>query len=178
MRPYFLATLALTACLVSAPSQASRIDAGMVAPEWELEAADGTQFSFPADVEGRASILFFWASWCPYCHAIMPNLQQIQEDYSEYGVKIYAINFKDDADPVEYMNELGWDFVVFPLGDLVADDYGVVSSPGVLVVDEEGVVTYRRKRTKAPAGKAIADVWDAQIRESLDLALGRKAKDT
>lgn len=174
MRANFLAALAMIACLVSAPLHAQRIDAGMAAPEWEMEATDGTEFSFPADVEGRASILFFWASWCPYCRAIMPYLQRIQDDYSEYGLKIYAINFKDDVDPVEYMNELGWDFMVFPLGDLVADDYGVVSSPGVLVVNEEGVVTYRRKRTKAPPGKAIAEVWDAQIREALDLALGRE----
>ena len=73
----------------------------------------------------------FTTSWCPYCHAVMPFLQQIQEDYAEFGVKIYAINFHDDSNPVEYMNELGWDFMVFPLGDLVADDYGVISSPGV-----------------------------------------------
>ena len=173
MRPVVLAVLALSACLAWGPLQAERIDAGMVAPAWEMEAGDGTEFSFPDDVEGKASIVFFWASWCPYCHAIMPYLQEIQEDYAEYGVRIYAINFKDDADPIEYMSGLGWDFMVFPLGDLVADDYGVISSPGVLVVDAEGIVRYRRKRTRAPPGKAIAEVWDAQIREALDLALGR-----
>jgi thiol-disulfide isomerase/thioredoxin len=173
MRPVALFALAVSACLAWGPLQAERIDAGMAAPPWEMEAGDGTEFSFPADVEGKASILFFWASWCPYCHAIMPYLQQIQEDYSEYGVRIYAINFHDDSDPVEYMSGLGWDFMVFPLGDLVADEYGVISSPGVLVVDSGGMVTYRRKRTRAPPGKAIAEVWDAQIREALDLALDR-----
>jgi thiol-disulfide isomerase/thioredoxin len=178
MRPFWFITLTLTAWLLAGPLHAERVDAGMVAPEWEMEAGDGTLFSFPDDVDGRASVLFFWASWCPYCHAVMPFLQQIQEDYAESGVKIYAINFHDDSNPVEYMNELGWDFMVFPLGDLVADDYGVVSSPGVLVVDEAGVVTYRRKRTRAPPGKAIAEVWDAQIREGLDRALGRAPADS
>lgn len=178
MRRLLLFTLTMAGWLTAMPLHAERIDAGMIAPEWEMEAGDGTSFSFPRDIDGRASILFFWASWCPYCHAVMPYLQQIQEDYSEFGVKVYAINFHDDSNPVEYMAELGWDFMVFPLGDLVADDYGVVSSPGVLVVDEKGVVTYRRKRTRAPPGKAIAEVWDAQIREGLDLALGRASSES
>ena len=70
------------------------------------------------------------------------------------------------------MAEHGYDFVVLPLGDLVADDYGVVSSPGLLVVDGEGVVNYRRRRTRAPPGTAIAEVWDQQLREALDRSLG------
>ena len=175
MQPTTLVTLLLTACLATGPAFAEKIDAGMTAPAWELESGDGTEFNFPADVEGEASILFFWATWCPYCHALMPYLRQIEDDYATHGVKVYAIDFKDDADPVEYMEKLGWNFMVFPLGDLVADDYGVFSSPGLLVVNREGVVIYRRKPTHAPPGKAIAEVWDAEIRAALDLAVGRSA---
>ena len=88
---------------------------------------------------------------------------------------VYAIDFKDDGDPVEYMEKLGWKFTVFPLGDLVADDYGVFSAPDILVVNRDGVVTYRRKPTRAPPGTAIAEVWDAEIRAALDRAVGRTA---
>lgn len=158
---------------VSGGLPAQPVDAGMQAPEWEMTDAEGREVTFPADAEGRTSILFFWASWCPYCHAVMPYLQGIVEDYADDGVEVYAINFKDDGDPVEYMAEHGFDFVVLPLGDLVADDYGVISSPGLLVVDGEGMVTYRRRRTRAPPGVAIAEVWDQQLREALDRTLGR-----
>ena len=166
-----IATLCLT--LIAAPAAAEKIEAGMPAPPWDMTTADGQQFSFPEDVEGEASILLFWATWCPYCKALMPYLQKIVVDYRDYGVQVYALDFKDDGDPVAEMEERGYDFVVLPLGDLVADDYGVISAPGVLVVDKEGMVVYRRRPTRAPPGKAIALVWEEEIREALDLALGR-----
>lgn len=167
--PILIAALAATA----APSVlvAEAVDAGVAAPEWTMTDTNGRDITFPADATGRPSILFFWASWCPYCHAVMPFLQGIVQDYAGSGVTVYAINFKDDADPAEYMGQKGYDFVVLPLGDLVADDYGIISSPGILVVDSEGMVTYRRRTTRAPPGAAIAQVWDQQIREALDKAL-------
>lgn len=165
-----IVTLCLT--LIAGPASADKVDAGMPAPPWEMTTADGQDISFPEDVEGEASILLFWATWCPYCKALMPHLQKILVDYRDYGVQVYALDFKDDGDPVAEMAERGYDFVVLPLGDLVADDYGVISAPGVLVVDKEGMVVYRRRPTRAPPGKAIAEVWDEEIREALDLALG------
>ena len=150
MRSAWLFTAVLTTLLVAVASRAEAVDAGMPAPEWEMTDAEGREVVFPADAEGRPSILFFWASWCPYCHIVMPHLHSIVEDYADHGIQVYAINFKDDADPVAYMEEHGYDFVVLPLGDLVADDYGVFSSPGLLVVDGQGMVTYRRRRTRAP----------------------------
>lgn len=172
MRRFPVLSVALLFTTAPVPVSAQVVDAGMPAPEWTMSDTEGREITFPEDTAGRASILFFWASWCPYCHAVMPYLQGIVEDYAEYGVTVYAINFKDDADPAEYMSELGYDFVVLPLGDLVADEYGVISSPGILVVDGDGMVNYRRRVTRAPPGAAIAQVWDQQIREALDRALG------
>jgi thiol-disulfide isomerase/thioredoxin len=149
------------------------VQAGDAAPEWELTDGDGLEVAYPADASGAPSILFFWATWCPYCHAVMPYLEQIQEDYREAGVRIYAIDFKDDGDPVKHMAELGYEFTVLPLGDLVADDYNVWSAPGLIVVDGDGIVVYRRGTTRAPPGQAIAEFWDSEMRGALDTALGR-----
>lgn len=159
--------------LAAGPVAAEKIETGMVAPSFVLETVDGQEFSFPEGATGQASILLFWATWCPYCKAVMPYLQQIVDEYADYGVRVYAMDFRDDGDPVAMMAELGYDFTVLPLGDLVADDYGVMSAPGILVVDEGGMVVYRRRPTKAPPGKAIAEVWNEEIREALDETLGR-----
>jgi thiol-disulfide isomerase/thioredoxin len=167
----------LSLALIAAPVAADKVDVGMRAPPWNMATADGREIFFPEDVEGQASILLFWATWCPYCKAVMPYLQKIIEDYRDHGVQVYALDFKDDGDPVAEMAERGYDFIVLPLGDLVADDYGVISAPGVLVVDADGMVVYRRRPTRAPPGKAIAEVWDEEIREALDLALGRSDED-
>jgi len=172
MRRLSILVAALLWAAIPTTLHAEVVDAGMPAPEWTMEDTEGHEVNFPADAAGRPSILFFWASWCPYCHAVMPFLERIVVDYADHGVTVYAINFKDDGDPARYMTEHGYQFIVLPLGDLVADDYGVVSSPGLLVVDGDGIVTYRRKVTRAPPGAAIAQVWDGQVREALDRALG------
>lgn len=167
----------MAACLSIAAGSATaqRIEAGMSAPPWTLETAEGNELSFPEDMRGEAGILLFWATWCPYCKAVMPYLDRIVADYAEYGVEVFAIDFKDDGDPVAMMAELGYDFVVLPLGDLVADEYGVWGAPGILVVDRDGMVVYRRGPTRAPPGTAIAEIWDREVREALDRALaGRR----
>lgn len=162
--------------MVSGPAVAEKVVAGMPAPAWTLDTADGEEFSFPEDMRGEAGILLFWATWCPYCKAVMPYLDKIVDDYAEHDVQVYAIDFKDDGDPVAEMAERGHDFIVLPLGDLVADDYGVWSAPGILVVDREGMVVYRRGPTHAPPGTKIAEVWDAEVREALDRALADRPK--
>ena len=163
------------ACLsiLSGPAMAEKIVAGMRAPAWTMETDDGAEVSFPEDAQGNASILLFWATWCPYCKAVMPYLDKIVDDYAEHGVQVFAIDFKDDGDPVAVIEELGYDFVVLPLGDLVADDYGIFSAPGILVVDGDGMVVYRRGNTRAPPGTKIAQFWDGEVRAALDQALGR-----
>lgn len=170
--------LVLSACLVMAasPAVAEKVVAGMPAPAWTLETAEGEELSFPDDMQGEAGILLFWATWCPYCKAVMPYLDKIVDDYAEHRVQVFAIDFKDDGDPVAELAERGHDFVVLPLGDLVADEYGVWSAPGILVVDREGMVVYRRGPTHAPPGKKIAEVWDAEVRAALDRVLASKAK--
>jgi thiol-disulfide isomerase/thioredoxin len=165
------AGFALAWLLLATPGLA--VQSGDPAPEWELETGEGETVSYPGHADGAPSVLFFWATWCPYCHAVMPYLETIQEEYAADGVRIYAINFKDDGDPVAHMAELGHDFIVLPLGDLVADDYGVWGAPGLIVVDGGGTVVYRRGSTEAPPGKAIAEQWDGEIRAALQVALQR-----
>jgi thiol-disulfide isomerase/thioredoxin len=167
------ASVVLAALLIALSPSAHAVQPGDTAPEWELTDGDGRDIVFPAHAEGAPSVLFFWATWCPYCHAVMPYLQQIQDDYADARVRIYAIDFKDDGEPVSHMAELGYRFIVLPLGDLVADDYDVWGAPGLIVVDGEGRVVYRRGSTRAPPGKEIAEVWDGEMRAALDEVLGR-----
>jgi thiol-disulfide isomerase/thioredoxin len=172
-RPGRVATAWLAVALLTAGAAARAVQPGDEAPSWALTDGAGDEVVFPADAEGAPSVLFFWATWCPYCHAVMPYLQQILDDYRDAGVNVYAIDFKDQGDPVGHMKELGYRFIVLPLGDLVADDYDVWSAPGLFVVDGEGTVLYRRGHTRAPPGKEIAEVWDSEIRAALEAALDR-----
>jgi thiol-disulfide isomerase/thioredoxin len=91
---------------------------------------------YPDDLSGP-TIVLFWASWCPYCKALMPHLQSIVDEY-EGEIAVLALNFREDEDPGEYISERGYDFRLFPESDPVAELWGVKATPGLFLVDETG----------------------------------------
>jgi thiol-disulfide isomerase/thioredoxin len=125
---------------------------------------------FPELLEGKPAVLIFWATWCPYCKAFMPYAKQIQADYAEQGVKIVTFNAKERGrgDPKAYVDSLGFPLVAVADADIIAEDYNIQFIPGLLVVDGQGGVVFRRKSTNLPAGKTVSQQWDAQVREVLD----------
>lgn len=131
----------------------------------------------------EATVLFFWATWCPYCKALMPHLQSMRLEYGD-RVEILAINIKEDGEPVEFIESAGYDFRLLLDGDPVADAYRIAGTPGVIVVDRERVVRFdlRRLPPLAPPanasveshrGKAayLAPYWASEIRKSIDEVL-------
>src|SRR5690625_3513267 len=49
------------------------LERGKVAPDFTLETLQGEMISL-SDFRGEKVLLNFWASWCPPCHAEMPDL--------------------------------------------------------------------------------------------------------
>ena len=74
------------------------VEAGGTAPSFKRFDANGSLVRYPpAEAHGK-SVVLFWATWCPYCQALMPYLDGIARDYAEQGVRIYAINMKETDD--------------------------------------------------------------------------------
>lgn len=110
------------------------------APSFTLADADGNELVLPTKQAG-VDVFFFWASWCPYCKALMPHLQSMQIEYGD-DVRIYALNIRDDEDPVVFMQEHGYDFVLLPEADPIMELYGVRSTPAVFLVDQKGTIHF------------------------------------
>jgi thiol-disulfide isomerase/thioredoxin len=166
---WIVAAIAAVSCLVlSGP--ASAVEQGDRAPAWHAADFAGRPVDFPAVGEGKPVIVVFWATWCPYCRAFMPYLAGIQKDYAAQGVKIVAINAKEDGrgDPKAYVQGLGFAPIAVANGDAIAQSYGIQYIPGLLIVDGKGMVAYRRPWTDLPAGKTVAELWDGQVRAALD----------
>jgi len=158
------------------------------APDWSLKSADGSVVQLSDEVQERPAILLFWASWCPYCKALMPHLQSIRLEYGE-DINILAINFREDGDPVAFIRNAGYDFTVLPDGDEVAAAYGVYGTPGVIVVDSAQKIRFDLRTlpkkdpptTGNPAShrkKAAyrAPYWAAEIRVAIDSVLEDSAE--
>jgi cytochrome c biogenesis protein CcmG/thiol:disulfide interchange protein DsbE len=183
MRAWLAAILVGVLPLATASAGAER-----VAPDWTLQKPDGEYVTLSEVAAERPVVLLFWATWCPYCKALMPHLQSIGIEYGE-SIEILAIHFRDDkGDPVGFVREAGYGFTLVEDGDDVAKANGVWSTPGLLIVDRDRNVRfdiYTVPRPDMPQSeeesghrrKAAyrAPYWAAAIRESLDAVLSETA---
>ncbi len=159
--------IGLTAVL--ATSTALAVTQGDEAPPWQAVDFDGATIDFPAVAKGRPVVLVFWATWCGYCKAFMPYLADIQAEYGRDAIQIVAVNAKErDGDPDTYIDSLDFPVVAVRDGDPIAEAYNVNFIPGLMVVDGDGQVSWRRSWTELPAGQKVAELWSGQVREALD----------
>lgn len=59
----------------------------------------GARFSL-ADYRGKPLVLNFWASWCPFCVAEMPDFQRVHEALRD-RVAFLGVNLRDNRDAAE-----------------------------------------------------------------------------
>ncbi len=174
MRRAFL-TLILTLFVQQGFSQ------DIAAPPFTLADADDEQIAFPRTHDG-VDIYFFWASWCPYCKALMPHLQSMRIEYGD-DVTIFALNIRDEEMPELFMLKYNYDFVLIPEADEVMERYGVKAVPALFVVDGQGKIRfnlydmvfndsseYKAMGHGKKAGRR-APYWAAEIRQSIDQIL-------
>jgi thiol-disulfide isomerase/thioredoxin len=156
------------------------VNGAELAPDWSLESADGEVIHLSEEVSNQTTVLLFWATWCPYCKALMPHLQSIRLEYGD-DVRILAINFQEKGDPVGFIREAGYDFTILPDGDDVATAYEVWGTPGLIVVDAEQLIRFDLRalpRIEPPpeiksAGRSVqaaylAPYWAAELRKAID----------
>ena len=154
------------------------------APDWTLQSAGGETVTLSQAVAERPVVLLFWATWCPYCKALMPHVQSIALEYGD-RIEVLAIHFRDDkGDPVGFVRDAGYDFTLLTQGNEVAELNGIWGTPGVLVVDTNRNVRfdlYALPRPEFPESAESAShshkaalrapYWAAEIRRSLDAVL-------
>jgi cytochrome c biogenesis protein CcmG/thiol:disulfide interchange protein DsbE len=112
-------------------------------PAFDLPPIEGRRDGLKtADLQGRASLVNVWASWCPPCRAEHPVLMTLARD----GVPIYGINYKDrPEDAKRFLDTLGNPFARIGADTTgrVAIDWGVYGYPETFVVDAAGRIRYR-----------------------------------
>lgn len=132
--------------------------------------AKGESISFDPDHRDRPAILLFWATWCPYCKALMPHIQAVYDAAGRDRLDVYAIDIHDDGDPVAELRDRGQTFTLVRDGDAIAERYGIKGTPGLLLVDPHGDVVYRRVGGDAP------EAVESALRERLGIAAAPDTK--
>ena len=151
------------------------------APAFTLAAENGQKISLPKTHNG-VDMYVFWASWCPYCKALLPHLQSILIEYGD-DVHVYALNIRDDGDPGAFLAEQGFDFTNLPEADPVMEAYGVRATPGLFLIDGQACIrfnlyelifddhaSYEALSNRKKAARR-APFWAAEIRRTIDKIL-------
>ncbi len=149
---------------------------------WSLQDSTQQPHHFPQQAidNKQVTILFFWATWCPYCKQLMPHVQSALYQYKDQlNLKVYAMNINEDADPQAYLSENGYAFLLFPSAEDVAKKYQIYGTPGVLIFDQQGQLVFdlrsvqsnhlvKQKASNVAKSVRLAPYWAAEIRKALD----------
>ena len=114
------------------------------APAWQLKTQSGDTIS-SVQFDGQATILHFWATWCPYCKVLQPKLVELEKKYQQQGVKLVAISFNEDDGvlPQDELAARGYSFPTAVHGDEVASLYGVRGTPTTFFINKHKQVIFK-----------------------------------
>lgn len=127
---------------------------GQIAPSFRLQGLDGKTYSLD-QFRGKIVVIHFATTWCPFCNAEAPYLEQLYKTYSNAGVQVLLIDVKEDKDLVSKSTQkFNFSFPILldtdgmvsaqyaPAGvqpDLARDEVPLASN---LVIDKEGKIRF------------------------------------
>lgn len=88
-------------------------DIGDVVADFALPTLSGGEGRL-SDYAGQAVLLVFTATWCPYCGAEAPYLEDIWQRFKSQGVQVIVIDVKEPPAAMEaFSRQHGWSFPVW-----------------------------------------------------------------
>ena len=111
------------------------------APEFQLQTLAGEPYS-KASLQGRPTLLVFWAPWCRYCQMELPILAKFYQSHKPDQLQVLTIAFSDTRAHVEEYVTANPDTFLIPTAydqdNEVAQAFGVNATPTFVVMDAEG----------------------------------------
>jgi len=110
-----------------------------MAPAFALKDLDGRDVRL-SDFQGKPILLYFMATWCPQCRAMIPRMLEINSRYSAKGLVILGVNVMESREKmVSYAKKNALPYrTLLDLEGKVAQSYGVVGLPVLALVSKEG----------------------------------------
>lgn len=97
-RKLLLPFLLLFCCAVHAQEEPQPM-LGQAAPSFALADLNGKRYSLD-DFKGKYLVIHFATTWCPFCNAEAPYLEQLHQSYKDKGVSVLIIDVKENKELV------------------------------------------------------------------------------
>ncbi len=98
---------------------------GKAAPEFTLDDLQGNSFSL-VSLRGNYVVIHIATTWCPFCNAEAPYLEELSQKYKDRNIKVLIIDVKESKELVQSKLQDRFDFsfpVLLDLDGTVAASY-------------------------------------------------------
>ena len=103
-----LASIAAGAPAAAAPDALPVQGSVLALPAVEL--FDGRRFE-PAHAQGKLLVIYWWASWCPFCALQSPHMETLWQAGQSRGLQMLALSIdKKPEDATAYLAQRGYSF--------------------------------------------------------------------
>lgn len=163
MSKRLLTIVILSAAGLLAPRRTHAQEAGIMldatAPGAVVETLDGKSVDLAALVQGKPAVLEFWATWCPLCKQLEPQVAAAQKKYAG-RVTFVSVGVKDNQTAAKQKayaesKQLGGTFVFDRDGKAVAA-YKVPHTSYLVVLNAMGKVVYTGVGPEQDVDAAVA----------------------
>jgi len=112
------------------------------------------------ELQGKAVVLEFWASWCGGCVDNIPHFNELAERFASRPLQFISITDETDVELVKRFlarhSMRGW--VAFDAEEGTFKAYGVTGRPHTLLVDRSGVVQAITDNTASVTPQVLEDL--------------------
>jgi thiol-disulfide isomerase/thioredoxin len=114
---------------------------GKPAPNFKLKGMDDKEVAL-SEFRGSVVVLDFWATWCGPCRAALPHLNKLYEEKKGDGLKVFALDQKEDkVDVQQGITELKLTIpVLLDAEAKVGERYRVTGIPQTVVIGKDGKI--------------------------------------
>ena len=139
---FFIVAMMALALILSYHNLAAQ--AYTLAPDFKLEDLDKNIFTLSSCKDKNPVILFFWATWCPYCRKELKILNEMNAELKKEGIEVLAIDVNEPFSRVDnFVKNNQLNFKVFlDSKAAAAEDYGLIGLPTYILVDKKGYIRF------------------------------------
>ncbi len=126
--------------------QTAGIDKGQTPPDFSINTIEGKEIRISNFKDNRPVLLYFWASWCPYCKQDLGIVKDIYPKYQD-KVSFIAIDLdtNEDAELIaKYKEKMGLQWIDFAQGNpKVLSDYSITHTTTRYAIGKSGTIIYK-----------------------------------
>jgi peroxiredoxin len=114
---------------------------GQPAKDFTLKDIDGKSHSLTA-LKGKTVVLNFWFTACGGCVQEMPELNKVQQQWTNKNVVFLALGLDDAIRTKAFLKTHDFNFTLLTESKDVQADYNVTMCPISMVIDKTGVIRF------------------------------------